>query len=478
MTFSEFYKITPTVKDTWFDPILQADTKLFIDPLLLSNVGLRQFSRSYEEIMKFFKIAFEIAAKSEKVKSDAYFQKLKGMLLFPEVEELCLGYSSSTKGAGSGKGYSKDIQDGIYSTIDAGLKNIDRFENICLFGTGIGRDRISDITANIIKSDLIKYTQLISKKYSDKVKTGKFPIINTKFDMEKLIWQREIVELPINPVNKKGILLCPKSILNVDSLISKDSFLDFIWETQNDTIRDQFSFAIKSEIDKKSIIKIAKQRTDWIVHFNKYMEASDFTGYDIDKDVDGIYQPSKASYNYGKDHPLQIPETKTNLQFNKVVNEIIEYYRNYIENNSGYKLLWNDNNQPKKEEAAQLIFVALTKSLCQANNIDLTRESNLGRGPVDFKFSMGYKNKALIEIKLAKNNRFWDGVKLQLPKYLEVEDIDRGYFVVICYTQEEINKMVELQKVSDKISAEIGKKIIPIIIDAIPKKESASKLKN
>ncbi|WP_295230355.1 hypothetical protein [uncultured Chryseobacterium sp.] len=477
MTFSEYYNIELDSNDSWFDPILQTDTLLFIDPLLLSNVGFKPFLQSYSEIMQFFKNAFEIAAKSERKKADLYFRKLNNMLLFPEVEELCLGYSTSTKGAGSGKGFSEDILNGIYNSIEAGLINIDRFENIGLFSMGIGRDRISDITANIIKSDLITYTQAIVKKYSDKITTKKFPIRNTKFNMKTLVWEKELIELPLNPYNNKGILLCPKKILNIDSYMSKDSFLDYVWETHNNDVRDEFSFAIKSEIDKKSIINIAKKHTEWISLYNKFMVSRDFSAYDIDNDVHGIYQPSKASFNYGEENPIHLSEPYDEITFDQSIDAIIKYYMDYIENNSGYKLLWNDNKTPKKEEAAQLMFVALTKSLCKANNIDLSREANLGRGPVDFKFSQGYKHRALIEIKLAKNNRFWDGVRLQLPKYMETEDITKGYFLVVCYSQKEIEKVVGLQKISKEISKEIKRDIIPIIVDATPDKDSASKLK-
>ncbi|MDV7697920.1 hypothetical protein N6B72_13425 [Chryseobacterium soli] len=478
MTFSEYYEITPTSKDDWFDPILQTDTLLFIDPLLLSNINLRPFLGSYEEIMKFFKNAFEIAAKSERKSSDLFFRKLNNMLLFPEVEELCLGYSISTKGAGSGRGFSQDILNGMYTSIEAGLNNIDRFENIGLFSMGIGRDRISDITANIIKSDLIKYTQAVVKKYSDKITTKKFPIHNTKFNMKTLVWEKEIVELPVNPYNNKGILLCPKKILNIDSYMSKESFLDYVWDTKNSDIRDEFSFAIKSEIDKKNIINIAKKHTEWIALYNKFMTSRDFSPYDIENDILGIYQPSRASFNYGEENPISFKEPNDQKTFDKVVGDIINYFADYVENNSGYKLLWNDNKTAKKETAAQLMFVALAKSLCKANNIDLSRENNLGRGPVDFKFSQGYKNRVLIEVKLAKNNRFWDGVRLQLPKYMEVEDITKGYFLVICYSEKEIEKIKELQKVSIQISKEIKKEIIPIIVDATPDKKSASNLKD
>ena len=63
-------------------------------------------------------------------------------------------------------------------------------------------------------------------------------------------------------------------------------------------------------------------------------------------------------------------------------------FRNYVENNAGWKLLWNDNGAPKSEEAAQLLFLGVIKHYRKANNIDISREVNIGRGPVDFKVSL------------------------------------------------------------------------------------------
>ncbi len=36
-------------------------------------------------------------------------------------------------------------------------------------------------------------------------------------------------------------------------------------------------------------------------------------------------------------------------------------------------------------------------------------------------------------VKLAKNGRFWHGLNAQLPKYLEAQEVQYGYFIVIVY---------------------------------------------
>ncbi|WP_157763218.1 hypothetical protein [Bacillus atrophaeus] len=116
-------------------------------------------------------------------------------------------------------------------------------------------------------------------------------------------------------------------------------------------------------------------------------------------------------------------------------------YNSFIINNSGYKLLWNETPlTPKREEASQLLFYGLVKEHCKANNIDFSREVNQGRGSVDFKFSSGYQDRVLIEVKRASSSKLKQVLLSQLPQYLESEDIQIGYYVVIVQKEEEYKK--------------------------------------
>ncbi len=89
----------------------------------------------------------------------------------------------------------------------------------------------------------------------------------------------------------------------------------------------------------------------------------------------------------------------------------------------------------------------IVRSYCKVNNTDISREPNIGRGPVDFKFSKGYEDRVLLEVKLARNGKFWNGVTEQLPQYLKSEEVDKGVFMVIVYTDKEIEKNYRLYKI-------------------------------
>ena len=68
---------------------------------------------------------------------------------------------------------------------------------------------------------------------------------------------------------------------------------------------------------------------------------------------------------------------------------------------------------------------------CEANNLDLSRESNAGRGPVDFKVAGGYKARVLAEIKLSSNTKLVHGFERQVDEYTQAESAQRAVFVVI-----------------------------------------------
>jgi hypothetical protein len=234
---------------------------------------------------------------------------------------------------------------------------------------------------------------------------------------------------------------------------------------------------IKNEVNKKKIIEIARKNARWVEEFKQYKIDNGSDSYNLVADSKGFYTWAKNTSKYVQNHPL-ILLAHDSKSFKSFTNHVLEQFEQFIENNSGYKLLWDDRlTRSKSEEAAQLIFTGIVKHYCRANNIDLSRENNLGRGPVDFKFSNGYSNRALIEVKLAHNSKFWNGLKFQLTKYLEVEEIDTGYYLVVCYTHSDFDRIKDIDKEVKSIEVQTKRTIEIRIIDATTGKLSASRLK-
>ena len=123
-----------------------------------------------------------------------------------------------------------------------------------------------------------------------------------------------------------------------------------------------------------------------------------------------MWQWLRAAERFVADSPLTLVPPDSDDQFVTVIEQVLQRFKNFVEEQGGWRLLWNEGNvNEKPEEAAQLLFKGVAQSYCEANNIVLDREVNLGRGPVDFKFSNGYAHRALVEVKKLHNGRFWNG---------------------------------------------------------------------
>ncbi len=125
----------------------------------------------------------------------------------------------------------------------------------------------------------------------------------------------------------------------------------------------------------------------------------------------------------------------------------------------------------------QQLFRATANAWCTAYKVDLTGESNAGRGPVDFKLVSSWEGRALIEAKLANNSKFWDGLTVQTPTYQKAEGVGLAFFVAVAFTDQDLQRArtERVQLAAERAGAAHGTTIRAVIIDA-RRKQSASKL--
>ncbi|NWB31995.1 hypothetical protein [Pseudomonas gingeri] len=159
-----------------FDPILDHDTRLFIDPLLLKHCKAPEFASSYSDLQSRF-LAIGKLLQTSKEKHDVFWRSAAAKMSWHEVRGLCIGYSAGgTAGSGIGKGLRDRILETAKIIIDAGKTDPELFELVGLFEDNFGPDRISDMTANIIQADILTYSNNIYKKYC--LKGGLAPLID------------------------------------------------------------------------------------------------------------------------------------------------------------------------------------------------------------------------------------------------------------------------------------------------------------
>ena len=260
MLFSEQFKVTRTPSDKWFDPVLSLDTPLFLDPFLIYAAERGDFVGSHDEIIRFFNYMFKLIAAAAGDERSANYRKALSDLRFPEVQDLCLGYTATgTCGTGSGQLIARDIAGALEEAIRVGLIRLSHFKEIGILREGIGPDRISDITAGILRRRFVKYTQDVCLRHPG-IPTQDVRLMRGYYDFEGERWAMLPARLPINAYTRKPILLAPRAYLRELPTINTDGFWDYCKTFDSEILRSDFSRDVTRRMAKGDIIAVARQQ--------------------------------------------------------------------------------------------------------------------------------------------------------------------------------------------------------------------------
>ncbi len=137
-----------------------------------------------------------------------------------------------------------------------------------------------------------------------------------------------------------------------------------------------------------------------------------------------------------------------------------------IENKGCWAIFYNKNKPIPREEDLHIMF----RLVWLGSLLDVGREADDGRGPVDYKISFGL-DKTLVEFKLASNTHLKDNLQKQLEIYKKASDAQDGYKVIVSFSD---NDLARVNDMLDELKMKHDPNII--LIDARPKK-SASKVR-
>ncbi|MHC5749708.1 MAG: hypothetical protein ACYTXF_03485 [Nostoc sp.] len=409
-----------------FNGFIDIDSKFHVDPHLLEATKIFELENSYQRFKEHFTKIIHLL-QATKSFEDRLFRAAHKELIFPEPPFVSLGYSpEGSSGRGIGPGIAMNLTKTAWEIVQAGITDPVIFELVGLIEENIGADRISDMTICIIFSDLLAYSERVAKNLN----------LNTVYVevSGKEFW------LPAVLGSSSPTVLIPYEILNDLPIANGAGDIDRVCAYNeelrnrvNDIIGDSWQNETKKKkrITKRELKNILLNHPEVLQDLVEQYKNNPAEKYDFEKDPSGQLIWYSIAKEYVNLFPLLLDVDKvTPENILQVVIKICNNFKVLIEANGLAVHLWNDSKGLRNERFAQLLFFGIADAYCNAYNLDLNREPNAGRGPVDFKISNGYEARVNVEIKYTSNN-IKSGYEKQLPIYNAAERTQYSIFLII-----------------------------------------------
>ncbi|MFN0217851.1 MAG: hypothetical protein ACKVP4_03435 [Hyphomicrobium sp.] len=201
MKFSTHFKLRKSQAELDFvdiDP--ERDTRLFVDPYAIEIKDDDWSAGCGDHIRSFFQEVIDALRKGDDARAAQLISHLH------EPPETFLGMSKGKpKGRGVGDEQGELILDALRKSAAVKTGVLSDLGEAELFVAGIGPDKLSDLTTNIIRGQLIKYTQSQCDLHG--ITIGNVAHGPT-WNMAKSRWEGGYANLPV--IGEKPILLVPK----------------------------------------------------------------------------------------------------------------------------------------------------------------------------------------------------------------------------------------------------------------------------
>jgi hypothetical protein len=191
------------------------DTRLFVDPYLLGLRPDRWSIKASNSVRSFFAHFLDLVRQGKEREAFELFSHLH------EPNETCLGLSSGKpRGNGIGSEDAKKLFESIMGSKAIRSGKITDLEDFRLFIPGIGKDKVSDMTTNLIREGLIAYTQAQCKLHGIPLTPGVSagPI----WDASRKKWTFSHEDTLL--VEGKKILLTPKGIVSYSKAYAPENY--------------------------------------------------------------------------------------------------------------------------------------------------------------------------------------------------------------------------------------------------------------
>ncbi len=151
------------------------------------------------------------------------------------------------------------------------------------------------------------------------------------------------------------------------------------------------------------------------------------------------------------------------------IKEMLDLISQRVQYRGLHKFFWNNGRPVHESEIQRLLDSFFDLYLKGDKYADISRETDIGTGKVDFKFYKSAQEKLLIEVKLGSND-LKKGLEKQLIHYMNATNYTTAFYLIICRSEDEVAnaEMICRDFKSDK-------NILPYILD-VSEKTVASKL--
>ncbi len=205
--FSEFFGIGKTQFELDFvDVPVDGDILLFVDPFAIAQRVDPWSQQCNRAIVSFFQHVVDAIIRHDLESARQQLSFLR------EPNETRLGFSRGRpQGAGIGYGQSEQLLEALQESSAVRTGFISSLEEAEILIEGVGRDKISDLSTNIIRRHLAEYTKEQCKLHD--VATQSVPL-KPYYSPEDGCWISDYFDLPI--AERKPVLLVPKAIVRYD----------------------------------------------------------------------------------------------------------------------------------------------------------------------------------------------------------------------------------------------------------------------
>lgn len=280
MRISEYFELDKGQPELDFvDVPAYGDIPLYLDPYAISLQVGSWFEECHETIYGYFSLVLDSIRRGRDDRAMELLSKLR------EPNETHLGLSQGRpSGRGVGRLQSSEIFDRLSKSEAVRTGHLRDLADCELVIPGIARDKISDITTNITRYFLIKYTQSQCSLYgidTMEVQSGFY------WDPDNMEWRNAYEKLPV--IGSQKLILIPKALVRYDLIINHRTYYNnfILHYLQTEHIEAGTSLVRTLKSGEKRVYK---------------------------KDLKEIFRCSKDNiYNFSQEHPQVFEDYKDSL---------------------------------------------------------------------------------------------------------------------------------------------------------------------